>query len=171
MAMQASSGGNLSVRLSEDRFLVKPTGIALYDLREEDLLVTDASGVPLEGSGRPTKEINSHLSIYSIRQDVGAIVHYHSPFATTYAVCGLEIPLMTVHAKRILGTIPTVPADREGSAALAASLAVVFENRSVSAALMFDHGIIAAGATLTKAQNVAELVEESARIAYLSRHF
>jgi ribulose-5-phosphate 4-epimerase/fuculose-1-phosphate aldolase len=33
---------------------------------------------------------------------------------------------------------------------------------------LFDHGIIAAGHSLSDAQNLAELVEESARIAYLS---
>lgn len=169
--MQTSSGGNLSMRIGDNRFLVKPSGLALYDLQEDDLIVSDNSGTSVEGNGKPTKELNSHLAIYSIRQDVGGIVHYHSTFATTYAVCRREIPLMTVHAKRILGKIPTVPADMEGSPSLAASLQRVFEDRSVSTALLFDHGIIAAGVSLSQAQNLAELVEESARIAYLSHTF
>ena len=74
MGLQVSTGGNLSMRLQEDLFLVKPSGIALFDLEEEDLLVTDASGAPLEDRGKPTKEINTHLGIYKIRQDVGGIV-------------------------------------------------------------------------------------------------
>ena len=109
MGLQVSIGGNLSMRLQGDLFLVKPSGIALFDLEEEDLLVTDASGTPLEGRGKPTKEINTHLGIYKIRQDVGGIVHYHPTFATTYAVCRKEIPLRTVHARRILGKIPLSP--------------------------------------------------------------
>jgi len=168
MGMQSSSGGNISIRLSDGLFLVKPSGIALFDLREEDLLVTDACGAVAQGSGKPTKEINSHLSIYKVRQDVGGIVHYHPPFATTFAVCRREIPLKTVHAKRILGKIPVVQPNAEGSEALAASIQKVFSDASVSTALLFDHGIIAAGSRLSDAQNLAELVEESARIAYLS---
>jgi ribulose-5-phosphate 4-epimerase/fuculose-1-phosphate aldolase len=44
----------------------------------------------------------------------------------------------------------------------------VFSDKSVQAALLFDHGLIAAGTALSDAQNAAELAEESARIAYLS---
>jgi L-ribulose-5-phosphate 4-epimerase len=168
MGLQVSTGGNLSMRLQDSLFLVKPSGIALFDLREEDLLVTDVSGKPLEGGGKPTKEINTHLGIYSIRPDVRGVVHYHPPYSTTYAVCRKEIPLKTVHARRILGKIPVVPPAPEGSEALAESIQSVFGDKSVHAALLFDHGVIAAGSSLTKAQNLAELVEESARIAYMS---
>ncbi len=148
--------------------MVKPSGIALFDLSEEDLLVTDASGALLRGGGKPTKEINTHLGIYRIRPDVTGVVHYHPPFATTYAVCRKEIPLKTVHARRILGKIPVVSAAPEGSEALVESIQSVFRDASVYAALLFDHGIIAAGSHLAQAQNFAELVEESARIAYFS---
>lgn len=156
------------MRLQDGLFLVKPSGISLFDLTGDDLLVTDGSGVVVEGAGKPTKEINSHLSIYRVRQDVGGIVHYHPPFATTFAVGRQEIPLKTVHAKRILGRIPVVQPDAEGSEALAASIQKVFSDTSVGTALLFDHGILATGHRLSEAQNVAELVEESARIAYLS---
>ena len=57
------------------------------------------------------------------------------------------------------------------SEALAASIEKVFLDGSVHAALLFDHGIIAAGPGLSQAENFAELVEESARIAYLSTLF
>jgi L-ribulose-5-phosphate 4-epimerase len=167
--MQVSTGGNLSIRLREDLFLVKPTGMALYELDARDLLVTDGSGRTLEGEGRPTKEINAHLGIYRVRKDVGGVVHYHPPYATAYAVCGKTIPLMTVHAKRILGTIPVVPPGEEGSEALSSSVQEAFSDPSLMAALLSGHGLLAVGSDLRQAQNLAELMEESAKIAYLSR--
>jgi L-ribulose-5-phosphate 4-epimerase len=169
--MQTSSGGNLSMKLREDRFLVKPSGIALYDVQEQDLLICDGAGTVMEGGGRPTKEIRTHLSIYHVREDIGGIVHYHSPYATTYAVNRREIPLLTVHARRILGKIRTVPPGPEGSDALAEAVQRAFEDEAVSAVLLLDHGVLAAGSSIKQAQNVAELVEESAHIAYLSRLF
>jgi L-fuculose-phosphate aldolase len=168
MGLQVSTGGNLSMRLEEDLFLVKPSGIALFDLGEENLLVTDGSGAPLEGRGKPTKEINTHLAIYQVRQDIGGIVHYHPTFATAYAVCRKEIPLRTVHARRILGRISIVAPAAEGSEELAQSIRIAFRDASIYTALLFDHGIIAAGSHLAQAQDLAELVEESARIAYFS---
>lgn len=168
MGMQVSTGGNLSMRLGGDIFLVKPSGISLYDLQESDLLIADLSGKTVEGSGKPTKEIGTHLSIYRVRPDVGGVVHYHPPYATAYAVRGKPVPLLTVHAKRILGMIPVIPPGAEGSGALASLVGEIFSNPSVKVVLLAGHGILAGGTTLIEAQNLAELVEESAKIAYLS---
>ena len=166
--LQVSTGGNLSMILGSDIFLVKPSGISLYDLKESDLLIADLSGNTVEGSGRPTKEIGTHLSIYRVRPDVGGVVHYHPPYATAYAVCGKPIPLLTVHAERILGSIPVIAPGPEGSEALGLEVQKAFANPQVKVALLAEHGILAAGADLLEAQNLAELVEETAKIAYLS---
>lgn len=166
--LQVSTGGNLSMKLSDNIFLVKPSGISLYDLRQTDLLIVDAAGETAEGSGKPTKEIGTHLSIYRVRKDVGAVVHYHPPYATAYAVHGKSIPLLTVHAARILGMIPVIGPGAEGSEALALEVLKTFSNPQVKVALLASHGILAAGANLLEAQNLAELVEETAKIAYLS---
>jgi L-ribulose-5-phosphate 4-epimerase len=166
--LQVSTGGNLSMILGSDVFLVKPSGISLYDLQAKDLLIADLSGKTLEGRGKPTKEIATHLSIYRVRPDIGGVVHYHPPYATAYAVCAKTIPLLTVHAERILGTIPVIPPCDEGSEALGLEVQKVFVNPRIKVALLAEHGILAAGADLTEAQNLAELVEETAKIAYLS---
>ncbi len=168
LGMQVSTGGNISARLDKDTFLVKPSGISLFDLRMENLLVTGPSGQVLEGKGKPTKELEPHLAIYQTRKDLEAIIHYHSPYATSFAVLGREIPLLTVHAKRILKQIPIVPPAEEGSEHLTHSLREVFAETDVWAALMAGHGIVAVGKGLLEAQNIAELVEETAKIAFLS---
>ena len=167
--MQVSSGGNISMRLKEGLFLVKPSGISLFDLRGEDLLVVDRSGRVIEGSGRPTRDLRSHLNLYKVREDVGGIVHYHSPFATAYAVRGEAIPLETVHSRRILGAVPVIPPVEDGSDAMADWVERAFSNPGVRAAILSGHGIIAAGSDLRSAENLAELLEESAKIAILSR--
>jgi L-ribulose-5-phosphate 4-epimerase len=123
----------------------------------------------VEGKGKPTKEWNSHFSIYQVRQDVGGIVHYHAPFAAAHAVAGKEVPLLTVHAKRILGTVPLIGLAKEGSDELASMAREVFSQKTVKAALLSGHGIMAVGKNFLEAQNMAELLEESAKIALLSR--
>jgi L-ribulose-5-phosphate 4-epimerase len=168
MGLQTSSGGNVSMRLRAGGFLVKPSGTSLIELREEQLLVVDAQGRVTEGAGKPTKELGTHLAIYGAAQGVGAVVHYHPPYATAFAVLGRTIPLLTVHARRILRELPVLPAAAEGSPELAAALADAFRRVEVRAAVLSGHGVIAAGASLDQAQDLAELVEESARVAHLS---
>lgn len=168
LGMQRSTGGNLSLRLDGDRLLVKPSGFSLYDLAPEDLLVCDGNGKVLAGAGKPTKELASHLAIYDARLDVGGIVHFHPPHATAFAVSGRPLPLLTVHARRILGEVPLVGPPGEGSPDLVATLGEVFGQSEVKAVLLAEHGVIAAGKDLTQAQNLAELVEESAQVALLA---
>jgi L-ribulose-5-phosphate 4-epimerase len=169
VGMQVSTGGNLSIRVDDGMFLVKPSGISLFDLKEEDILLVDQNDQVAEGKGKPTKEWNSHLSIYQARQDVGGIVHYHAPFAAAHAVAGKEVPLLTVHAKRILEKVPLIGPAKEGSEELASMVRQAFSNETVKAALLSGHGIMAVGKNFLEAQNRAELLEETAKIALLSR--
>jgi len=168
LGLQMSTGGNISLRIGTSLFLVKPSGKALCDLTPDDLLVCDDQGLVTEGEGRPTKEFSSHLAIYGVQPQAGAVVHYHPPYATAYAAAGRELPLPTVHARRILQKVPLVSPPGEGSPELSSALSQVFSQTGLRAALLAEHGIIAAGTDLAEAQNLAELVEESARISYLA---
>ena len=167
LGLQKSTGGNISVRINQDSFLVKPSGRSLVDLGPEHLLICDADGRVITGEGRPTKEISSHLAIYQVRPEVVAVVHYHPPYATGFAAAGREIPLLTVHARRILGRMPLLAPAGEGSQELIDSLRQAFSETTVQAAILAQHGVIAAGGSLLHAQNLAELVEESAQIAFV----
>jgi L-fuculose-phosphate aldolase len=169
LGMQVSTGGNLSIRLEDGLYLVKPSGISLFDLKEEEVLLVNRNGAVVEGKGKPTKEWNSHFCIYQVREDVRGIVHYHAPFAAAHAVSGKEVPLLTIHAKRILGKVPLIGPAKEGSGELATMVGEVFSQMAVKAALLSGHGIMAVGRDLLSAQNIAELLEESAKIALLSR--
>jgi L-ribulose-5-phosphate 4-epimerase len=169
LGLQAGAGGNITIRLGPDRFITKPTGLALADCSAGDLVPVDAAGKVVEGSGRPTKEIRVHLALFRVRPDVRAIVHYHSPYATAYAVAGEVLPLPTVHARRILGRIGLVGEFPEGSDQLAAEVARAAADPEVRGLLMKGHGLITFGDSLQQAQYRAELMEESAQVAWLSR--
>lgn len=170
MGLQSSTGGNISMRCG-NQFLVKGRGSSFYDLRESEISVVDSDGNSLEGTQEPSKEIHFHLGIYRTRNDVCGMVHYHAPFSTAYAVKGIPIPLLTVHAKRILKRIPIAPEAAEGSQELADHVISAFRDREVRAILLAGHGLVAAGSTLSEAQNIAELVEENAKISLLVRLF
>lgn len=170
LGLQVSTGGNISIRIGPGRFLTKPTGLGLFDCLDSDLVIVDAEGRPLEGHAKPTKDIQVHLAIFQKRPDVNGIVHYHAPYATAYAVKGQTLPLPTVHARRLLKEIPLIGEYPEGSSELADAVVQAFEDKEVTGLLMVNHGLLAIGPTLQQAQYRAELMEESARIHWLSQH-
>ncbi|RJX32498.1 MAG: class II aldolase/adducin family protein [Desulfarculus sp.] len=168
LGMQASTGGNISLRLAQGGFLTKPTGLALTECTPQDLVLLGPDGKVLDSRRRPTKEVHAHLAVYGQRPEVGGIVHYHAPHATAYAVRGLPLPQPTVHARRQLGPVPLVPEHPDGSAELAQAVGQACRDPQVKGLLLAGHGLLALGASLEQAQYTAELMEESARVGLLA---
>lgn len=88
-------------------FVIKPSGVDYDDLRPEDMVVMDLEGNRVEGTMNPSSDTATHLELYKAFSEVGGIVHTHSPFATSWAQAGREIPCYgTTHADYFYGEIP-----------------------------------------------------------------
>jgi len=87
---------------------IKPSGVPYDDLGPGSMVVVDlASGEVSEGSGRPSSDTPTHLVLYRAFEEVGGIVHTHSPFATAWAQARREIPCFgTTHADHFRGPVP-----------------------------------------------------------------
>lgn len=164
-----ATGGNISVRIPDtDYVLIKRSGVSLGEVSREDALVVNLDGEVIEGQGKPSKEIGFHLGIYKTRADVNAVVHCHPNYAVGYACLGMELPLHTVTARKLLGYIPCVEEAPSGSSDLARYVSEVFEkHRELKATLMKSHGICAVGSTLEAAYNITDLLEATAKQAFI----
>ena len=75
----SGKSGNISIRVKRDGtdiIAITPTLRSLGDLNEEDIVLVDLNGNLLT-SGTPSSELNLHLEVYKVRDDVNAIVHTH----------------------------------------------------------------------------------------------
>ena len=166
--LQTNAGGNLSARLrSVDAIVIKPSGVGFAECTRDNLQVVGLDGTVAQSAHKPSKDLDFHLALYRIRPDIGAIVHCHSPWATGYASAGLEVPCLTVQTIEKIGRMPLIPLSRNGGPQTAEEIAPVFEDTSVRAATLANHGTIGVGATLTKALHLAEIIEETAHIAFV----
>jgi len=166
-----AAGGNLSVRIGDkDLFLVTASGVALRDVCPENIVVVDAAGSFIEGPQglKASKEISFHLAIYSVKPQANAIVHVHPTFTTVYACAGKKIPLDTVSAKLKVKQGPVVPEENPGSKELCDEVikAVKESPDETTVILLQAHGLVAYQATLSDAFNDAELLEDTAKIAF-----
>ena len=163
------SSGNTSVRIhGTDLVLIKASGKNMSWIEPRSVLKVDLAGKILEGEGRPSKEISLHLGIYSRREDVEAVIHAHPPFATSWAIAGIQFPLLTAPGKAVLKRMPMIDFASPGSVELATIVTKAFEDNSVGAALMKGHGVVAAGKTIYEAFNLMDWAEDAARAALLT---
>ncbi|MDB6070668.1 MAG: araD [Verrucomicrobiales bacterium] len=88
--------------------VIKPSGIAYADLRDDDLVVLElATGRQIEGKRRPSSDTPTHLVLYRAFPGIRGICHTHSPHATMFSQAGRGLPCYgTTHADHFHGTVP-----------------------------------------------------------------
>jgi ribulose-5-phosphate 4-epimerase/fuculose-1-phosphate aldolase len=168
--LQTNAGGNLSVRLdARDAIVIKPSGVGFAECTRQNLQVVllDGTILPSDLALKPSKDLDFHLDLYRIRDDINAIVHCHSPWATGYASAGLEIPCLTVQTIEKIGRMPLIPLSANGGPQTEVEISPVFRDPNIRAAVLANHGTIGVGGTLLAAQYLAEIIEETAHIAFV----
>ena len=156
LRLNRGKSGNVSARIA-DGFLVTPTGLAYESMQPGDVVAMKQDGTA-HGARLPSSEWRFHRDIYTARREVGAIVHAHSPFATSIACLGRDIPpfhymIAVAGGKDIrCAAYATFGTQQLSDHALRA-----LEGRK--ACLLANHGMIAVGTSLTAALALAVEVE------------
>jgi len=167
----SGTGGNLSVRIPEtDTVLVTPSGVSLADVEPQECILVDLEGEIVETLPGlvPSKETSFHLGAYKLRPDVMALAHVHPPYATAYSNKGRPLPLVTVSARANLKHVPAVECALPGSHELRELVCAGLQSHpEVRAILMKEHGILTLGVNLKMAYYLADLVEDTARVAFI----
>ncbi|QSG04805.1 class II aldolase/adducin family protein [Halapricum desulfuricans] len=158
------TGGNISVR-SGDRIAISPSGVPYREIEPEDVPVVDLDGNRIEGERDPSSEIAMHTGILRERDDVGGVVHNHSPYATTFASLGEPVPASHYLIAYVGDQIPVAPYATFGTPELAEA-ALDTLGDEYNACLLENHGVVTVGETIDAAFEVAMMVEYCARIHY-----
>lgn len=92
--------GNASgIDRSSGLVAIKPSGVPYEQLTLDDIVVVDLQGEVVDGGRRPSTDTPTHLALYEAFDEIGGIVHVHSPWATAWAQAQRAIPVLgTTHA-------------------------------------------------------------------------
>jgi L-fuculose-phosphate aldolase len=158
-----STSGNLSVRdPAGGQVAISPSALAYERVTPADVVVVDLDGRVVDGHRTPSSELGMHLAAYRRRPDVGAVVHTHSPWATTWAVLGREIPAVHYVIASVGHRVRVAPYATFGSGDLAGlAVGTLGEDNAV---LLANHGVLAVGPDLDGAFDNAVRVEFLAEV-------
>ncbi|TDI66272.1 MAG: class II aldolase [Alphaproteobacteria bacterium] len=163
LGLNQGTAGNVSVR-ADDTLLLTPSGVAYEDLTPGDIVsMTFDNRWSVENPGRyPTSEWRIHRDILSTHNEVGAVLHAHSPFCTTLACLQRDIPAFHYMIAVAGGdSIRCAPYATFGTEELSKAALAALEDRK--ACLLAQHGMIACGTDLTEALKLAVEVETLAQ--------
>jgi L-fuculose-phosphate aldolase len=158
--LMPNKSGNVSCR-SAQGFLITPSGLPYAEMTSGQVveMPLPALAEPVGGL-RPSSEWRMHAAVYEARPDVMAIVHTHSPRATALACAGKGIPPFHYMIALAGGEVRCMPYATFGSDELAAQAVRGLDGRR--AVMLANHGVVAVGASLRRAQAVAIEVENLA---------
>jgi len=173
--------GNASVVDRERQvFAIKPSGVPYDTLRPEDIVIVDFDGNAVEGTKRPSSDTKTHALLFKQWPEIGGIVHTHSTYATAWAQTQLDIPILgTTHADHLTADVPCAPPMSDeliaGDYEHQTGWQIIneFEKRGLSPSevemiLVGNHAPFTWGKTVEKAVYHSAVLEELARLAYLS---
>ncbi|MBS7247029.1 MAG: class II aldolase/adducin family protein [Candidatus Jordarchaeales archaeon] len=155
--------GNVSAKVGDDRVLITPTSMSYMEMALEDLVLLDLNGNVLEGKRQPSSEKPMHLKVYNAREDVRAIIHTHSLYASVLAVLRKPLPPLTDEFMfKYGGTIEVAEYGLTGSEELAENAVKALGNRA--AVMLANHGVLCCGKSLAHVLELAKVLERMAKI-------
>ena len=166
----------------EGLVVIKPSGVDYDELRPEHMVITDLDGKVVEGTLKPSSDLETHTLLYREFPAIGGVVHTHSEFATSFAQAGMAIPALgTTHADTFYGPVPcTAPLTdeeiggryvHETGMAIVRRFAATAERAAIDplgvpACLVAGHGPFAWGRNAQEAAHNAVVLEYIARMAH-----
>lgn len=162
-----ANDGNITVRTAEDEVWATPTGVNKGDLTEDKLLrVRISDSKILEGTWKPTSELEMHLNVYRADNEIMSTAHAHPLYLSTLACAGIELDMpSTPAACAISGRVPVIPYCCSGSKELAESVIPYVKDYHV--VNLGNHGALAWGKNPHEAWFRLEDGEASAHLAIL----
>lgn len=173
--------GNVSALDPEEGiFAIKPSGVPYDEMKPADMVLVDLGGKKVEGKMNPSSDTPTHAVIYRSLQGVLSVVHAHSAYAVAWAQACRPIPIYgTTHADHLAGDIPVTEVmsdemirgqyeEQTGYQIINALKEKNLSPQDVQMILVACHGPFTWGKTPDKAVYNAVVLEEIARMAYMT---
>ena len=157
------TGGNLSIfDRKNGHVAITPSGIDFFEIQPEDIVIIDVDGNVIEGNRTPSSEWAMHVMPYKYRDDIDAVIHAHTMYATVMACLRQELPA-THYMIAVAGeNVRVAEYATYGSPELAQNAFEAMKDRK--AVILANHGILAGANDLLNAFNIIEEIEYCAEV-------
>jgi L-fuculose-phosphate aldolase len=134
------NGGNIAIRVADDIALCTPTLVSKGFMKPEDMCFVDLEGTQLCGTKKRTSEILMHLQIMKRQPRAVATVHCHPPYATGFAVAGVEPPTCMIPEFEVFSSVAIAPYRTPGTPEMGKLVADLVDKHNTI--LMANHGVV-----------------------------
>lgn len=166
--LAAGTSGNVSYfDRAAGIIYITPSNVEYPAMKPEDVVAITIEGDIVEGNLKPSSEWRLHADLYRNFEHINSVIHTHSPYATSLAAAGMEVPLILVEMVPFLGgSIPVAEFGMPGTDEVGENAAAAMKGRN--AVLLKNHGVAVVGTSLKQAYLRAVYTEDAAKIYHLA---
>lgn len=166
--LTTGTGGNISIFHRESGLVViSPSGLDYMETRANDVVVMNLDGAVIDGDRKPSSEYELHRIFYQNRDDLSALVHTHSIYATTISCMNWDLPPVHYMVAVAGDNVRCADYATFNTKELAENAFRAMEDRK--AVLLANHGMLAGATTVEQAFKIAEDIEFCCELYYRTR--
>ncbi len=166
--LTTGTGGNISIYHRESGLMViSPSGLDYMETRANDVVVMNLEGETIDGYRKPSSEYELHRIFYRNREDISALVHTHSTYATTISCMNWDLPPVHYMVAVAGDNVRCAEYATFGTRELAENAYRAMEDRK--AVILANHGMLAGAGTLEQAFKIAEDIEFCCQLFYRTK--
>jgi L-ribulose-5-phosphate 4-epimerase len=163
--------GHISVRLPDDpdRFLMKPAGVGIEEMRPDNIITVDIEGKKVAGGMPRHNEVYIHSEVLRTRADVQCVIHSHPMHAVAFSSLGK--PLLAVGNSSSYfsdGRLPVFSETTDLIISQQRGKAVARCLGDHAALILRNHGIVATGGSIEEAVWTAIKLEKACQLQLLA---
>ena len=162
--------GHISIRLPGEpgRFLMKPAGIGLEEMRPDNIITVDIEGRRVDGTMPRHNEVFIHSEVLRARPDIDAVVHTHPIHAVAFSSLGKPLLAVGNDASWFVGHLPIFAETTDLIVDQPRGRAVARCLGPHAALILRNHGIVTTGASIEDAVWVALKLEKACRMQLIA---
>jgi L-fuculose-phosphate aldolase len=145
--------GHVSLRLPDNPnlFLMKPAGIGLEEMTDENIIIVDIEGNKVSGGGGRHNEVFIHSEVLRARPDCNAVIHTHAVYAVVFSSLGKPLLPVSNDGAFFANGLPVFSETTELIINQARGKAVARTLGAHGALILRNHGIVTAAPTMEEA--------------------
>jgi L-fuculose-phosphate aldolase len=162
--------GHVSLRLPDEpnRFLMKPAGIGLEEMTDDNIITVDLEGNKVAGESGRHNEVFIHSEVLRARRDCQAVIHTHAVYAVVFSSLGKPLLPVSNDGAFFAGGLPVFSETTELIINQARGKAVARTLAAHGALLLRNHGIVTAAASMEEAVWLALKLNQACHVQLMA---
>lgn len=159
----ARTWGNVSHRISENRFVITPSGKDYRSLTPEDIVIVQIKDCSYSGNIKPSSEKGVHSEVYKRFPNVDFVIHTHQEYASVISACGLDAIKINNRTFCLSNEVICASYALPSTKKLQRNVAFALSQSKGRAVILKNHGALCYGKDAEEAFMAAEELESTCR--------